>query len=36
MAVGRADGYTVTQCEKDAPGSDVIMHLKANADEGEL
>ena len=27
------DGYTVTQCEKDAPGSDVIMHLKANADE---
>ena len=31
-----ADGYTVTQCEKDAPGSDVIMHPKANADEGEL
>ena len=28
-----ADGYTVPQCEKDAPGSDVIMHLKANADE---
>ena len=28
-----ADGYTVTQCEKDAPGSDVIMHLKANANE---
>ena len=28
-----ADGYTVTQCEKDAPGTDVIMHLKANADE---
>ena len=28
-----ADGYTVTQCEKDAPGSDVIMHLKENADE---
>ena len=28
-----ADGYTVTQCEKNAPGSDVIMHLKANADE---
>ena len=28
-----ADGYTVTQCEKDAPGSDVIMHFKANADE---
>ena len=28
-----ADGYTVTLCEKDAPGSDVIMHFKANADE---
>ena len=28
-----ADGYTVTQCEKDAPGTDVIMHIKANADE---
>ena len=27
------DGYTVTQCEKDAPGTDIIMHLKANADE---
>ena len=28
-----ADGYTVTQCEKDAPGTDIIMHLKENADE---
>ena len=28
-----ADGYTVTQCEKDAPGSDIIMHIKPNADE---
>ena len=27
-----ADGYTVTQCGKDAPGTDVIMHIKANAD----
>ncbi len=27
------DGYTVTQCEKEAPGTDIIMHLKANADE---
>ena len=27
-----ADGYTLTPCEKDAPGSDIIMHLKANAD----
>ena len=29
-----ADGYTVTQCEKETPGTDVIMHIKANA-EGE-
>ena len=29
-----ADGYTVTQCEKEAPGTDVVMHIKANA-EGE-
>lgn len=28
-----ADGYTVTACEKDAPGTDVIMHIKANGDE---
>lgn len=28
-----ADGYTITPCEKDAPGSDIIMHIKANADE---
>ena len=28
-----ADGYTVTQCGKDAPGTDIIMHLKENADE---
>ena len=28
-----ADGYTVTACEKELPGTDVIMHLKANADE---
>lgn len=27
------DGYAVTPCEKDAPGTDVIMHLKPNADE---
>ena len=27
------DGYTVTACEKDKPGTDVIMHIKANADE---
>ena len=28
-----ADGYTVTPCEKEAPGTDIIMHIKANADE---
>ena len=28
-----ADGYTITQCEKEGPGSDIIMHLKPNADE---
>ena len=27
------DGYTVTECEKDKPGTDVIMHLKADTDE---
>ena len=28
-----ADGYTITPCEKDAPGTDIIMHIKPNADE---
>ena len=28
-----ADGYTVTACEKDAAGTDVIMHLKADTDD---
>ncbi len=28
-----ADGYTVTACEKETPGIDVIMHIKANGDE---
>ncbi len=28
-----ADGYTVTACEKNAPGTDIIMHIKENADE---
>ena len=27
------DGYTITECEKSVPGTDVIMHLKDNADE---
>ena len=28
-----ADGYTITECEKDAPGTDVIMHLKPDAED---
>jgi len=28
-----ADGYTITACEKATPGTDIIMHLKANADD---
>ena len=28
-----ADGYTVTACEKEAPGTDIVMHIKANADD---
>ena len=28
-----ADGYTVTQCEKDTVGTDVIMHIKANVED---
>ena len=28
-----AEGYTMTPCEKDSHGTDIIMHLKANADE---
>ena len=27
-----ADGYTITECEKDSTGTDVIMHLKADDD----
>ena len=27
-----ADGYTMTQCEKDTPGTDIVMHLKENTD----
>ena len=27
------DGYTITPCEKDTVGTDIIMHLKENADE---
>ena len=28
-----ADGYTVTPCEKETAGTDVIMHIKADADQ---
>ena len=28
-----ADGYTIEQCEKDAPGTDIIMTLKADTEE---
>ena len=28
-----AEGYTMTPCEKDSHGTDIIMHLKANAEE---
>ncbi|MCI8917119.1 MAG: molecular chaperone HtpG, partial [Oscillospiraceae bacterium] len=28
-----ADGYTVTQCEKPEPGTDVIMHLKEDTED---
>ena len=28
-----ADGYTVTECEKEGLGTDIIMHLKADSEE---
>ena len=28
-----AEGYTMTPCEKDSHGTDIIMHIKANAEE---
>ena len=28
-----ADGYTMTACEKEAPGTDVILHIKADTEE---
>lgn len=28
-----ADGYTIEPCEKDKPGTDIIMHIKADADD---
>ena len=28
-----ADGYTVTPCEKEAAGTDIIMHIKANTED---
>ena len=28
-----ADGYTITECERDAVGTDIIMHIKADTDD---
>ena len=28
-----ADGYTITECEKDVPGTDVIMHIKPDTED---
>ena len=28
-----ADGYTITECEKDAVGTDIIMHVKPDTDD---
>lgn len=28
-----ADGYTVTECEKDSAGTDIILHIKADTDD---
>ncbi|MCC8357355.1 MAG: molecular chaperone HtpG [Oscillospiraceae bacterium] len=30
-----ADGYTITECDKDAVGTDVIMHIKEDTDQEE-
>ena len=30
-----ADGYTMTPCEKEAVGTDVILHLKANTEDDD-
>ena len=32
MGSSGADGYTISECEKDAPGTDVIMHMKPDDD----
>ncbi len=28
-----ADGYTITECEKDSVGTDIVMHIKPDTDE---
>ena len=28
-----ADGYTITECEKDTVGTDIIMHVKSDTDD---
>ena len=30
-----ADGYTITECEKDTVGTDVILHIKANTEDDD-
>ena len=30
-----ADGYTITECEKDMVGTDVILHIKANTEDDD-
>ncbi len=30
-----ADGYTITECEKDSVGTDVIMHIKPDTEEDD-
>lgn len=31
-----ADGYTISECEKDEVGTDVIMHIKADTEEDDF
>ena len=33
MQSSGADGYTITECDKEAVGTDVIMHIKPDTDE---
>ena len=31
-----ADGYTITECEKDTVGTDIIMHVKPDTDDAQF